>query len=194
MYKKIIFIFLLSLILLVFLISCSPKSSVEKKEEASIISDEANQFTRLDQTAETSIVYPDPEGLVNDFAQIFTEEEKSEIENFLNEFLVEKDIAIVIVSVSSLGGLTIEKYANELFNTWGIGTETNDGILLLIAPNEGMLRIEVGISMEDEITNDTAKRIIDEKIIPYIKENKIGQGCYEGVKAITEEISSNSNK
>ena len=196
LYKHIII--LLAVLFSIFTISCSSTSTPTTVSETKLpettqvptttVAKTTTTTTQANQTVETSIKYPESTGLVNDFAGIFTEEEKSEMENFLKEFLEEEDIAIAVVSVNSLEGLTIEKYAYELFNTWHIGTKTNDGILLLVAPKERMLRIELGISMEDEITNDSAKRIIDETIIPYFKESKMGQGCYEGVKAIAETI------
>jgi len=111
------------------------------------------------------------------------------MEDFIKDFEKKTTAEIVVVTVKSLEGLTIEKFAFELFNTWGIGKAgKNNGVLLLIAP--GCIRIEVGLGLEEVITNKTAKNIIDEIIIPYFKESKYGQGSYEGVKAIAEKISS----
>lgn len=188
--QKIIFIFLSLLLILVFLTSCSSKassatSSSTEETTASI----SVETTQAEQTFETSIKYPEPVGFVNDFADFFTKEEITQMEDFIKDFGKKTTAEIVVVTVKSLEGLTIEKFAFELFNTWGIGKAgKNNGVLLLIAP--GLIRIEVGLGLEEVITNKTAEDIIDETIIPYFKESKYGQGSYEGVKAIAEKISS----
>jgi len=193
--QNIIFIFLSMLLTLVFLTSCSLKASgaasssaEETTASVSVDTTQDTQTTQAEQTVETSIKYPEPAGFVNDFADFFTKEEIIQMEDFIKDFEKKTTAEIVVVTVKSLEGLTIEKFAFELFNTWGISKAgKNNGILLLIAP--GLIRIEVGLGLEEVITNKTAKNIIDEIIIPYFKESKYGQGSYEGVKAIAEKIS-----
>ena len=149
-----------------------------------------SELSTTENTIETSIKYPDQTGFVNDFAGIFTEEEKTQMESFITDFEKNTTAEIVVVTINSLEGLTIEQYTYELFNSWGIGKkDINNGILLLMAIQEQKLRIEVGLGLESVITNDMAKKIIDETIIPYFRESKYGQGAYEGVKAIAEKIS-----
>jgi len=179
------FLYLMSLLFIfIFLLSCSSKTS-----ETSATSAETTQEIQLKQTIETSIKYPEPVGFVNDFAGFFTKEEITQMEDYIKNFEKKTTVEIAVVTVKSLEGLTIEKFAFELFNTWGIGKAgKNNGILLLIA--SGGIRIEVGLGLEEMITNKIVKNIIDEVIIPYFKEGKVGQGCYEGVKAIAEKISS----
>jgi uncharacterized protein len=179
-----VFLILLSLLfILVFLASCSPKIS-----ETPATSDDINQ---IEQTIKTSIKYPEPTGFVSDFAEIFTEEEITQMEDFIKDFEENTTVEIAVVTVKSLEGLSMGKYAFELFNTWGIGKAgKNNGILLLVVLDEKLLRIEVGLGLEKVITNKTAENIVNEVIFPYMSENNIGRGCYEGVKAIAEKISS----
>jgi uncharacterized protein len=192
--QNIIPVFLSMLLILVFIVSCSSKSSVTADTTigatTSNISVETTQATQVKQTVETSIKYPAPTGFVNDFAGVFTEDEKSQMESYLKDFEKKTTVQIAVVTVKSLEGLTLEKYASELFNTWGIGQAGKDnGILLLIPMAERQLRITVGNGLENTITDAVASQIMNEVIFPYFKESKIGQGCYEGVKAIAEKIS-----
>ena len=90
-----------------------------------------------------------------------------------------------------LGGKTIDEYAFGLFNNWGIGKEDkNNGILLLVAEDERKVRIEVGLGLEVVITNDIAKQIIDELIIPKFQEGNFNQGIYDCVAELAEYIES----
>lgn len=69
---------------------------------------------------------------------------------------------IVVVTIDTLDGETVEDYANRLFNTWGIGDLfKNNGVLLLIAKNDRQFRIEVGQGLESSITNDYAASVLD---------------------------------
>ena len=192
--QKIIFAFLSMLLIIIFMVSCSSKSSgtasTATGATASSISVETTQATQAKQTVETSIKYPEPIGFVNDFAGIFTKDEIAQMESYLKDFEKNTTAEIAVVTVNSLEGLTLEKYANGLFNTWGIGKAgNNNGILLLIVPTKRQVRIEVGLGLEKVITKDVAKRIIDDDIIPSYKENKLGEGSYKGVKALAEKIS-----
>lgn len=115
------------------------------------------------------------------------------MESFLSDFEKETTAVIVVVTVDSLEGLSIEQYAYELFNTWGIGKQdVNNGMLLLISIDDRELRIETGLGLESVVTDDEAGRIINETIVPYFKQGKYGQGAFEGAKAIADEISKGS--
>ena len=86
-----------------------------------------------------------PRGFVNDFAGVLSDQTKSSLEQTLSQFSSETSNQIVVVSVMSLEGDSIENYSNELFREWAIGQkDKNNGVLLLIAPNEKQVRIEVG--------------------------------------------------
>ena len=95
------------------------------------------------------------------------------------------------MTVESLGGKTIDEYAFGLFNKWGIGKEDkNNGILILVAEDGSKVRIEVGLGLEDVITNDIVKQIIDELIIPKFRESNFNQGIYDCVVELSEYIKS----
>ena len=69
--------------------------------------------------------------------------------------------ALVVATVASLGGEEIEPYANQLFRAWKLGEKTkNNGVLLLVAPKERKVRIEVGYGLEGTLTDALSKVII----------------------------------
>lgn len=81
-------------------------------------------------------------GFVNDFAGILSIDNKNQLETQLKDYSTVESNEIVIVTIKSLEGETIESYAEKLFKEWGIGTAKNDnGVLLLVAPSEREVRI-----------------------------------------------------
>lgn len=88
---------------------------------------------------------------------------------------------IAVVTVDSLDGLEIEEYAEEKFDELGVGSKKlNNGVLLLVAPNERKVRIEVGYGLEGAIPDARAGRIIDDIIIPAFKAGDMAGGIEAG--------------
>jgi uncharacterized protein len=101
----------------------------------------------------------------------------------------------VVVTVPSLGSHTIEDYGKTLGNYWGIGRKTiNDGVLLIVAPNDRKVRIEVGYGLEQALRNDEAATIIDNAILPAFREGDLPRGIEGGVNGVIREIAPNLAK
>lgn len=136
-------------------------------------------------TVATAQELPKPVGYVNDFAGVFTEEVRVNLENALRQTEQETSVEEVVVTVSSLGDSTIEEYAVRLFEEWGIGKRSEDnGILLILAVEERKVRIEVGYGLEGYITDGRAGRILDEAVIPDLRNNDYALGLSKGALAI----------
>src|SRR5689334_6119449 len=91
----------------------------------------------------------DPTRRVHDFANLLTAEDRQQLESLAQEVEQRTTAQFAIVTVRTLEGQTVEKYANTLFNQWGIGRQdVNNGVLLLVAPHEHKMRIEVGRGLE----------------------------------------------
>jgi len=135
------------------------------------------------------IAYPSYSGFINDFAGVLGSSWKSKLEEIAARVEKETSCEIAVAIVNSLEGITIEEYAVELFEKWGIGKKKEDnGILLLVAAEDRELRIEVGYGLEGTITDLEAANIIDDIIVPRFKEEDYNSGIYDGVVAISNEI------
>ncbi len=96
----------------------------------------------------------------------------------------------VIVTLPSLDGRSIEQVGLALGNGWGIGRKgANDGVLLLVAPNERRVRIEVGCGLETTLTDAEADTIIQQTILPRFRKAEMPKGIAAGAEAIIREIS-----
>lgn len=105
---------------------------------------------------------PSQREYIVDTAGMVAEEDRQAITE-IGEALRDKTKAeIVVVTVDTLGGTDIERYATEIVRRWGIGdAKLNNGALLLIAKEERKFRIEVGYGLEGEITDGRAGAILD---------------------------------
>ena len=96
----------------------------------------------------------------------------------------------VIVTVPDLGGHSIEDYGVYLGRYWGIGRKgVNDGVLLLVAPTERKVRIEVGYGLEKALSDPRAAEIIAHDILPRFKAGDLPGGIVAGAAAITRTLS-----
>jgi len=94
---------------------------------------------------------------------------------------------VVVVTVKSLQGYPIEDYGYQLGRHWGIGQkQTNNGVLLIVAPNEHKVRIEVGYGLEGVLTDALSHQIIQNVILPAFKAGKYEQGIVAGTQAIVD--------
>lgn len=94
---------------------------------------------------------------------------------------------IVVVTLSTLSGYDIETYSNTLFRRWALGQkQMNNGVLLLVAPTERQVRIEVGYGLEGVLTDAFSAVIINTLILPNFREGKFENGIVEGVAAIKD--------
>jgi uncharacterized protein len=129
---------------------------------------------------------PRPDGPVYDGANILSPETEAQLDAELRAYNAQTGRAIIVATVPSLGGASIETYATTLFtDKWGIGGAKRDtGLLLLIAPNERKLRIEVGYGLHGYFGGIMAGRVINDVITPRFKEGNFDAGVTDGVAAI----------
>lgn len=95
----------------------------------------------------------------------------------------------VVVTVKSLGGRQIEDYGRTLGNHWGIGRKgADDGVLLVVAPVERKVRIEVGKGLEKALTDEEAAAIVQDDILPRFIAGQMSEGITAGSDTIIREI------
>ena len=138
--------------------------------------------------------FPPLTGRVVDQANIMTPESRSELETKLKDLEDKSGIQLVVATVKSLQGGDIETYANELFRTWKLGqAQKNNGVLLLIAPNEHRVRIEVGYGLEGTLTDALSSVIISSAIVPRFKTGDFSGGISRGVDGIISVLSGDTS-
>lgn len=129
--------------------------------------------------------FPPLTGRVVDQAGIMSAASRSAVEGKLKDLEDKSGIQLVVATVKSLQGSDIETYANQLFRTWQLGqAEKNNGVLLLVAPNEHKVRIEVGYGLEGTLTDALCSTIISSAVIPRFKANDFPGGIERGVDGI----------
>ena len=132
-------------------------------------------------TAET---YPTLTGRVVDAADILDRPTRSAIAAMLTTLEEKTTDQFVVATVTSLQGQSIEVYANRLANRWALGQkDRNNGVLLLVAPSERKVRIEVGYGLERTLTNQIAQEIIDQTIVPRFRVGDIVAVLTGGLEA-----------
>ncbi len=128
-----------------------------------------------------------PQGFVNDYAETISPSIQAQLEQQLSAFSKETTIQIAVVTVPTLGDEVIEMYAVKLFEEWGIGgSEKDNGVLFLIAPNDREVRIEVGYGLEGVLTDAQSNGVIQKIIIPAFREGKMEEGIVSGTQAIID--------
>ena len=134
--------------------------------------------------------FPPLTGRVVDQANIISAQGRSDLETKLKDLENKSGIQLVVATVKSLEGSDIETYANELFRNWKLGeAKKNNGVLLLIAPNEHKVRIEVGYGLEGTLTDALSSVIISSAIVPRFKANDFTGGIERGVDGIISVLS-----
>lgn len=124
-------------------------------------------------------------GPVMDEVGILAPEDKAEIEQLLRSFNQRDMAQIQVYITSSLQDLPIEQASIDITDQWKLGSKEKDnGLLFLIAPNERKMRIEVGQGLEGIMTDLHTKKIQDDIVVPYFKEQRMSEGVLNGVKAI----------
>lgn len=131
--------------------------------------------------------FPKPTGRVNDFADIIDASTEAQLDRQLDALERQTSSEIAVATVSSLEGTTIEDYANRLFKEWGVGQAKQDnGVLVVVAPNERTMRIEVGYGLEGVLPDGLCGQIIRDDFTPRFKENDYAGGIAAGVTHLVQ--------
>ncbi len=133
--------------------------------------------------------FPKPRGLINDFANVIPQSYEQKLVSLTSELLNKTGTPVVVVTMADIGGEDYNEYANRLYETWGIGKKGEDkGVLIFVALKERKMRIEVGYGLEGILPDGLAGEIRDRHMIPYLKQNKFGEGLLNGTAAVSQII------
>jgi len=133
--------------------------------------------------------FPPLTGHVVDQAELLDAAAEAELTANLQAHEDDTSNQIVVVTVASLEGYDEADYALRLGREWGIGTEEkNNGVILLVAPNERKVRIEVGYGLEGALPDGLAGQIIRRNILPSFREDAYPEGIQSGVTSILQAV------
>lgn len=140
-------------------------------------------------TAQAAIQFPALSGRVVDNAGLLGAGARQRLDAQLAAHENATTNQVVVVTLESLQGYPIEDFGYQLGRHWGIGQkDRNNGVLLLIAPNERKLRIEVGYGLEGELTDAISANIINTIIAPAFKRGQFDDGITAGASAIIDAL------
>jgi uncharacterized protein len=146
---------------------------------------------RVASAAEPS--FPALTGRVVDDAHILDAGARAGIERKLADFETKSGRQVVVATLPSLQGYEIEDYGYRLGRQWGIGQKgSNNGAVLIVAPNERRVRIEVGYGLEGTLTDAVSRLIIENGILPRFRVGDFSGGIQRGVDDIIQVLSGDS--
>ena len=133
--------------------------------------------------------FPPLTGRVVDAANIIPDDQEAALTAKLDALEKESSRQLVVATVPSLEGYPIDDYGYRLGRTWGIGQkEANNGSILLVAPNDRKVRIEVGYGLEPILTDAFSSVVINSQIIPMFKAGDFSGGINAGTDAIIAQL------
>lgn len=139
--------------------------------------------------------FPSLTGRVVDDANLLKQETKNELITLLENEEANSSNQVVVVTLKSLDGYTIDEYSIDLARHWKIGQKGKDnGVLLVIAPNERKTRIEVGYGLEGVLTDKISHEIITYTLIPAFKKGDFNGGVLKATKKIISAINGEFEK
>src|ERR1700712_3187593 len=128
---------------------------------------------------------PNPPRLVNDFSHTLSEQDRDALEKKLVAYDDSTSNQVVIVLVESLNDQPIEEYSLKILRDWGVGNKkTNNGVVIVAAIKDHLVRIETGYGLEGAIPDITANQIINNDIKPSFR----ADNYYEGLDKATTSI------
>lgn len=133
--------------------------------------------------------FPPLTGRVVDDAQILSPTAEAKLTAELAALEQQTGHQLVVATLPTLQGYEIEDYGYQLLRTWGVGRKAeDDGAILIVAPNERKVRIEVGYGLEPVLTDALSSLIIHRAILPAFREGKMEEGVVAGATQIVRQI------
>lgn len=146
-------------------------------------------FSFVPQTLAADPTFPALSGRVVDQAELLTPETEASITTKLDQLETDTGDQFVVVTLDSLQDHEIEDYGYRLGRAWGIGNAENDsGVLLIVAPNERKVRLEVGYGLEPVLTDALSNQIIQNDILPPFRDGDYSRGIETGVDAVIAQL------
>jgi uncharacterized protein len=134
--------------------------------------------------------FPALTGRVVDDAHILSPATTQKLDSELANLEARTGHQLVVATVPDLQGYEIEDYGYQLGRAWQLGRKgVNDGAILLVAPKEHKVRIEIGYGLEPVLTDALTSVILQQKVLPQFKQGHMEQGVVDGAEALIAQLS-----
>ncbi len=129
-------------------------------------------------------------GRVVDNAQMLSPATEQKLDAELAQLEAQTGHQVVVATVPDLQGYDIEEFGVQLGRAWAIGRKgVNDGAILLVAPNERKVRVEIGYGLEGVLTDALSSLILQRKVLPQFRAGHMEQGVIDGAEALVQQLS-----
>jgi len=133
--------------------------------------------------------FPKFTGFVVDSANVIPPEQEAALTKRLDDLQKATGNQLVVATVADLQGYPIEDYGYRLLRNWGVGLkDANNGAILLVAPNDRKVRIEVGYGLEPVLTDAFSSVVINQQILPRFKAGDMTGGIVAGTNAVADQL------
>ncbi len=133
--------------------------------------------------------FPALTGRVVDQAAVFSSDQNVILSNRLRDFETQSGHQMAVATVKSLEGLDIRDYGYQLGRKWALGAkDKNDGVLILVAPTEHKVSIEVGYGLEGDLTDAVSSVVISHAMVPKFKAGDYFSGVYAGIEDVQKVV------
>lgn len=134
---------------------------------------------------------PNPPRLVNDYTGTLSSSQINTLEHKLVAYNDSTSTQFLVLLVDDLQGHSIEQYATQIGQTWGVGQkEKNNGAVIIVKPkkgsSKGQVTISTGYGIEEYVTDATGKKIIEKEMIPAFKENDYYTGIDNAINVLMD--------
>jgi uncharacterized protein len=137
----------------------------------------------------TAQQFPPLTGRVVDAAKLLDADQVRQLEQLSAAVEQASSRQLVIATVPSLQGYTIEDYGYRLGRAWGIGQKgANNGVILLVAPSERKVRVEVGYGLEPIVTDAYASIVVNQTILPRFRDGDMAGGIVAGAQQLADQL------
>jgi uncharacterized protein len=145
--------------------------------------------------AQSSLTFPELTGRVVDQAGILDAAAREKLEKLSADLEAKSTDQLVVVTLKSLQGTSIEDYGYQLGRKWQIGQkDKNNGVLLIVAPNERKVRIETGYGLEGTLTDALGSFIIQQAILPRFRTGDFVGGITRGAEDIVNVLTGDAEE
>lgn len=149
-----------------------------------------------------SFIGTDSYAIPNSSYEFYVYDEANIIDSNVEEYIIDTNKSlnkstgaqVVVAAVNSIEDMDINSYATSLFKEWEIGSRKEDnGMLILIVPSEGKIWIETGYGIEGAFPDSIVKRIIEDQMIPYFKQDRYSDGVLAGFNEVVKGLENEYN-